>query len=64
MLAVMAFGIVVAYINIQATDLNATDRGYIEKKGTFDGTYSSCPGNPSNCTHRIYLDAPVENPNL
>lgn len=61
LVTIMVIGIIIAFVNIQSTDLNA-GQGYIEYKGTFAGHYSSCPGDPSNCTHRIYLDADTEDP--
>jgi len=46
-------GLVIAVINFASPTLRA---GYIETEGTFPGDRLWCPGEPSNCVHRIYVD--------
>jgi hypothetical protein len=48
------FGLAVAIFNFIAPSLRAG--GWVEKEGTFPEDKLWCPGDPTNCVHRIYVE--------
>jgi hypothetical protein len=55
----IVLGMAIAILNFVAPSLSAVAGGWVEKRGTFPEDELLCPGEPTNCVHRIYVEEPT-----